>query len=71
MILTWRLPFTENLEKEILLDGEAKLGDKRRYHHSVAAQIVNGKLGVHRHCNRLRPIPLCLCGYVFGLTKFK
>jgi hypothetical protein len=50
------LAFTENLEKEILVDAEANLGDKSRYHPSVAAQIVNGKFGAHLPYYRLQDI---------------
>ena len=50
------LAFTQNLEKEILVDAEANLGDKSRYHPSVAAQIVNGKFGAHLPYYRLQDI---------------
>lgn len=42
------LAFAHSPEKEILVEGEVNLGDKGRYHPSVAAQVVHGKFGLHR-----------------------
>jgi transposase len=41
------LAFANTPDQEIPVQGEANLGDKGRYHPSVAAQIVNGKFGLH------------------------
>jgi hypothetical protein len=41
------LAFANTPDQEIPVQGEANLGDKGRYHPSVAAQIVNGKFGMH------------------------
>jgi transposase len=41
------LAFAHSPEKEILVEGEVNLGDKGRYHPSVAAQVVHGKFGLH------------------------
>jgi len=65
------LAFTENLEMEMLLDGEAKLGDTRRCQHSIAASIVNGSFGVHPHYYGLWHIPLCLRGDEFRIDRVK
>jgi hypothetical protein len=42
------LAFANTPDQEIPVQGEANLGDKGRYHPSVAAQIVNGKFGLHQ-----------------------
>jgi transposase len=48
------LAFASTPEKEILVEGEANLGDKGRYHPSVAAQVVHGKFGLHLPYYRLQ-----------------
>jgi len=50
------LAFAHTPEKEILVEGEANLGDKGRYHPSVAAQIVHGKFGMHLPYYRLQDL---------------
>ena len=50
------LAFAHSPEKEILVEGEANLGDKGRYHPSVAAQIVHGKFGMHLPYYRLQDL---------------
>ena len=50
------LAFAHSPEKEILVEGEANLGDKGRYHPSVAAQIVQGKFGMHLPYYRLQDL---------------
>ena len=65
------LAFSENLEMEMLLDGDAKLGDKRRYQHFIAASIVKGNFGVHPHYYGLWHIPLCLRGDEFRIDRVK
>jgi len=48
------LAFANTPDQEIPVQGEANLGDKGRYHPSVAAQIVNGKFGLHLPYYRLQ-----------------
>ena len=48
------LAFAHSPEKEILVEGEVNLGDKGRYHPSVAAQVVHGKFGLHLPYYRLQ-----------------
>lgn len=50
------LAYADNLEKELLVDGEANLGEKGRYHPSVAAQVVYGKFGLHLPYYRLQDL---------------
>ena len=48
------LAFANTPDQEIPVQGEANLGDKGRYHPSVAAQIVTGKFGLHLPYYRLQ-----------------
>ena len=50
------LAFANTPDQEIPVQGEANLGDKGRYHPSVAAQIVNGKFGMHLPYYRLQDL---------------
>ena len=50
------LAFANTPDQEIPVQGEANLGDKGRYHPSVAAQIVNGKFGLHLPYYRLQDL---------------
>jgi transposase len=50
------LAFAHSPETEIPVEGEANLGDKGRYHPSVAAQIVHGKFGMHLPYYRLQDL---------------
>jgi transposase len=50
------LAFSNTPDQEIPVQGEANLGDKGRYHPSVAAQIVNGKFGFHLPYYRLQDL---------------
>lgn len=52
------LAFANTPDQEIPVQGEANLGDKGRYHPSVAAQIVNGKFGASSALLS-PPRPLC------------
>ncbi|MFO0180501.1 MAG: IS66 family transposase [bacterium] len=48
------LAYANNPEKELKVEEEANLGEKGRYHPSVAAQVVHGKFGLHLPYYRLQ-----------------
>jgi transposase len=50
------LAYANNPEKELNVEEEANLGEKGRYHPSVAAQVVHGKFGLHLPYYRLQDV---------------
>jgi transposase len=50
------LAHAENPDKELLVEEEANLGEKGRYHPSVAAQVVHGKFSLHLPYYRLQDV---------------
>ena len=48
------LAYANNPEKELKVEEEANLGEKGRYHPSVATQVVHGKFGLHLPYYRLQ-----------------
>jgi transposase len=50
------LAYVNNPEHVLLVEGEANLGEKGRIHPSTAAQIINGKFGLHLPLYRLQDL---------------
>jgi transposase len=50
------LAYVATPEKELLVEEEANLGEKGRIHPSTAAQIINGKFGLHLPLYRLQDL---------------
>ncbi len=50
------LAYANDLTKELLVEEEANLGEKGRYHPSTAAQVVHGKFGLHMPLYRMQDL---------------
>lgn len=55
------LAYTDAPERELLVEEEANLGEKGRYHPSTAAHIVHGKFALHLPLYRLQDV-FASCG---------
>ena len=55
-------------ERELLVDEEANLGEKGRYHPSTAAHIVNSKVGLHLPLYRLQDV-YASCGLTLSRSS--
>jgi transposase len=62
------LAYVDNPERELMVEEEANLGEKGRYHPSTAAHIVNSKFGLHLPLYRLQDI-YASCGLTLSRSS--
>ena len=62
------LAYVNDPERELLVEEEANLGEKGRYHPSTAAHIVNSKFGLHLPLYRLQDI-YASCGVTLSRSS--
>ena len=62
------LAYVNDPERELLVEEEANLGEKGRYHPSTAAHIVNSKFGLHLPLYRLQDV-YASCGLTLSRSS--
>ena len=62
------LAYVSAPERELIVEEEANLGEKGRYHPSTAAHIVNGKFGLHLPLYRLQDV-YASCGLTLSRSS--
>ena len=62
------LAYVNDPERELLVEEEANLGEKGRYHPSTAAHIINSKFGLHLPLYRLQDI-YASCGLTLSRSS--
>jgi transposase len=62
------LAYVNEPERELLVEEEANLGEKGRYHPSTAAHIINGKFGLHLPLYRLQDV-YASCGLTLSRSS--
>jgi len=62
------LAYVNDPERELLVEEEANLGEKGRYHPSTAAHIVNSKFGLHLPLYRLQDV-YASCGITLSRSS--
>jgi transposase len=62
------LAYVNEPEHELLVEEEANLGEKGRYHPSTAAHIINGKFGLHLPLYRLQDV-YASCGLTLSRSS--
>lgn len=59
LVLRYKMPvlaYVAQPERELLVESEGNLGEKERYHPSVAAHVANSKFGLHLPLYRLQDV---------------
>jgi transposase len=59
IVLRYKMPvlaYVDQPERELLVESEGNLGEKERYHPSVAAHVANSKFGLHLPLYRLQDV---------------
>lgn len=59
IVLRYKMPvlaYVDQPEREMLVESEGNLGEKERYHPSVAAHVANSKFGLHLPLYRLQDV---------------
>lgn len=62
------LAYVNDPERELLVEEEANLGEKGRYHPSTAAHIINSKFGLHLPLYRLQDV-YASCGLTLSRSS--
>ncbi len=62
------LAYVNDPDRELVVEEEANLGEKGRYHPSTAAHIINGKFGLHLPLYRLQDI-YASCGLTLSRSS--
>ena len=71
VVLSYKKPvlaYVNDPERELLVEEEANLGEKGRYHPSTAAHIVNSKFGLHLPLYRLQDV-YASCGITLSRSS--